>query len=309
MGVGLMVLLIDGLSADTQLLSLIGVLLLMGAHSAIFAPSKYGVLPELFREEQLLPVNGAVQMTTFLAIIFGTAGAGIALDQIQRSMWIGSLIAIGIAFVGTAASLFIPRTPIAQPNLTLKMEDLFLPREIAQLIRRDRGLLLAILIAAIFWFLGGVTQMSVNTLGKATLKLSDTRTSLMVAGIGFGIMAGCIIAGFLGKGQSGRRWVLIGSWLLLISLSLIAFLGSGLAGTAVNTEVKDQASLVSLLSADILEWSLRFSMEFLGVSAGMFVVPIQVFLQQAPPADLGRRELLAGLQRGPRRGFKDDALR
>jgi MFS family permease len=230
MGVGLMVLLIDGLSADAQLLSLIGVLLLMGAHSAIFAPSKYGVLPELFREEQLLPVNGAVQMTTFLAIIFGTAGAGIALDQIQRSMWIGSLIAMGIAMVGTFASLFIPRTPIAQPNLQLKWEDLFLPREIAQLIRRDRGLLLAILIAAIFWFLGGVTQMSVNTLGKATLKLSDTRTSLMVAGIGFGIMAGCIIAGFLGKGQSGRRWVLIGSWLLLISLSLIAFLGSGLAG-------------------------------------------------------------------------------
>ena len=120
MGVGLMVLLIDGLTADAQLLSLIGVLLLMGAHSAIFAPSKYGVLPELFREEQLLPVNGAVQMTTFLAIIFGTAGAGIALDQIQRSMWIGSLIAMGIAVLGTAASLMIPRTPFRTyaPNTT-----------------------------------------------------------------------------------------------------------------------------------------------------------------------------------------------
>ncbi|MFO1003313.1 MAG: MFS transporter [Planctomycetaceae bacterium] len=293
MGVGLMVLLIDGLTADAQLLSLIGVLLLMGAHSAIFAPSKYGVLLGVSRR-QLLPVNGAVQMTTFLAIIFGTAGAGIALDQIQRSMWIGSLIAMGIAMVGTAASLFIPRTPIAQPNLQLKWGDLFLPREIAQLIRRDRGLLLAILIAAIFWFLGGVTQMSVNTLGKATLKLSDTRTSLMVAGIGFGIMAGCIIAGFLGKGQSGRRWVLIGSWLLMISLSLIAFLGSGLAGVAANAEAKDQAILVSLLSADLLEWSLRFSMVFLGVSAGMFVVPVQVFLQQAPPPEFKGR--LLGVQ-------------
>lgn len=294
MGVGLMVLLIEGLSADAQLLCLIGVLLLMGAHSAIFAPSKYGVLPELFREEQLLPVNGAVQMTTFLAIIFGTAGAGIALDQIQRSMWIGSLIAMGIAILGTAASLFIPRTPVAQPGLTLKMEDLFLPREIAQLIRRDRGLLLAILIAAIFWFLGGVTQMSVNTLGKATLKLSDTRTSLMVAGIGFGIMAGCIIAGFLGKGQSGRRWVQTGAWLLLLSLSLIALLGSGLAGTAANADAKDQTILVSLLSADALEWSLRFSMVFLGVSAGMFVVPVQVFLQQAPPPEFKGR--LLGVQ-------------
>ena len=294
MGVGLMVLRIEGLSASAQILYLIGVLLLMGAHSAIFAPSKYGVLPELFREEQLLPVNGAVQMTTFLAIIFGMVAAGIALDQIQSSMWIGSLIAVGIAATGTVASLFIPRTPIAQPSLTLKFEDLFLPRDIAQLVRRDRRLLLAILISSVFWFLGGVTQISVNTLGKATLQLSDTRTSVLVAGIGFGIMAGCIIAGFLGKGRSGSRWVLTGSWLLLISLSLIAFLGSGLAGTAINAGEKDQSVMVRLFSADMLEWSLRLSMVFLGVSAGMFVVPVQVFLQQAPPPELKGR--LLGVQ-------------
>jgi acyl-[acyl-carrier-protein]-phospholipid O-acyltransferase/long-chain-fatty-acid--[acyl-carrier-protein] ligase len=35
-------------------------------------------------------------------------------------------------------------------------------------------------------------------------------------------------------------------------------------------------------------------MIFLGVSAGMFVVPIQVYLQQAPPADLKGR--LLGVQ-------------
>lgn len=294
MGVGLLVLRIEGLSASAQIMYLIGVLLLMGAHSAIFAPSKYGVLPELFREEQLLPVNGAVQMTTFLAIILGMIVAGIALDQIQQSMWIGSLIAVGIAAAGTVASLFIPRTPIAQPGLILKSEDLFLPGDIAQLVRRDQRLLLAMLISSVFWFLGGVTQISVNTLGKATLQLSDTRTSLLLAGMCFGIMAGCIIAGFLGKGRSGSRWVLTGSWLLLISLSLIAFLGSGLAGTVVNAGQKDQSIRVMLFSADLLEWSLRFSMVFLGVSAGMFVVPVQVFLQQAPPPEYKGR--LLGVQ-------------
>lgn len=294
MGVGLLVLRIEGLSASAQIMYLIGVLLLMGAHSAIFAPSKYGVLPELFREDQLLPVNGAVQMTTFMAIILGMIIAGIALDQIQSAMWIGSLIAVGIAAAGTVASLFIPRAPIAQPGLKLKSEDLFLPRDIAQLLRSDRRLLLAILIASVFWFLGGVTQISVNTLGKATLRLSDTRTSLLLAGICFGIMAGCIIAGFLGKGRSGSRWVLTGSWLLLISLSLIAFLGSGLAGTAMNAGSKDQSIMVMLFSADLLEWSLRLGMVFLGVSAGMFVVPVQVFLQQAPPPEYKGR--LLGVQ-------------
>lgn len=294
MGAGLTVLLIDGLSADTQLLCLIGVLLLMGAHSAIFAPSKYGILPELFRDDRLLPVNGAVQMTTFMAIIFGTAGAGIALDQMGRSLWIGSLIGMGIASAGTLASSGIPKTAVAEPTLKLKWENVFLPREVAELIRRDRCLLLAILVASVFWFLGGVTQMSVNTLGKATLGLSDTRTSLMVAGIGLGIMAGCIMAGFLGKGLSGQGCVRAGSWNLLLSLALIAWLGSGMAGKVQNAGRTDASVMQSLLHADLLEWALRGSMVLLGVSAGMFVVPVQVFLQQAPPREFKGR--LLGVQ-------------
>ena len=71
-GIGLAVLLVPSLSTTTTLSALIFVLALMGTHSAVFSPSKYGVLPELFRADCLLPVNGAVQMTTFLAIIFGT---------------------------------------------------------------------------------------------------------------------------------------------------------------------------------------------------------------------------------------------
>ena len=52
------------------------VVFLMGTHSAFFGPSKYGILPELFRERDLPQVNGMIQMTTFLAIICGAALAG-----------------------------------------------------------------------------------------------------------------------------------------------------------------------------------------------------------------------------------------
>ncbi len=294
MAVAVTVLLIPNLSADAQLLSLIGVLALMGSHSAIFAPSKYGVLPELFREDHLRPVNGAVQMTTFLAIIFGTACAGFALDKIGRSMWIGSVIAIGIAALGTVSSLFIPRTRPADPELRMHPENLFVPRSVIALVRKNTDLFMAILIASVFWFLGGVTQMGVNTLGKSSMGLSDTRTSLMVAGIGFGIAAGCVVAGFMGSGQSGRLWVKAGAWLLFLSLMLIAWIGSGHFGLPGNAGKLDEPIMQSLLSADVIEWSLRFSMVLLGVSAGMFVVPIQVYLQQAPPADLKGR--LLGVQ-------------
>ncbi|MFN9720668.1 MAG: MFS transporter [Planctomycetota bacterium] len=294
MATAVAILLIPDLSSDAQLLSLIGVLALMGSHSAIFAPSKYGVLPELFYEEQLRPVNGAVQMTTFLAIIFGTACAGFALDKIGGSMWIGSVIAIGIACLGTVSSLVIPRTRPADPGLKLHPENLFVPRSVVSLVRQNPNLMMAIVISSVFWFLGGVTQMGVNTLGKSSMGLSDTRTSLMVAGIGFGIAAGCIIAGFLGSGRSGRLWVTTGAWLLFFSLTLIAWIGSGHFGLPRTAGQLDEPLLQSLLSADRIEWSLRFSMVLLGVSAGMFFVPIQVYLQQAPPADLKGR--LLGVQ-------------
>lgn len=294
MAIALVVLLIPGLSADAQLIWMISVLSLMGAHSAIFAPSKYGILPELFRGDKLLPVNGAVQMTTFLAIIFGTAGAGFALDHIRDSMWIGSAIAVCIAVVGTLAALLIPATRTAEPALKLKLENLAIPAEIGRLILRERGLLMAILVVSVFWFLGGVTQMAVNTLGKSTLGLSATRTSLMVVAIGVGIAAGCALTGYFGKGGNGRRWVTRGAWLLCLSLSMVAILGSGQLGVPASSGDVDANFFTALLRADELEWGLRLNMILLGGAAGMFVVPVQVYLQQAPPDDMKGR--LLGVQ-------------
>ena len=56
---------------------LLVVLFLMGLHSAFFGPGKYGILPELFRNDDLPRANGLILMTTFLAIILGTASAGL----------------------------------------------------------------------------------------------------------------------------------------------------------------------------------------------------------------------------------------
>ena len=294
MSIALVVLLMPGLSANSQLIWMISVLSLMGAHSAIFAPSKYGILPELFRSDKLLPVNGAVQMTTFLAIIFGTACAGFALDQIRDAMWIGSAIAIGVSVFGTLSAVLIPTTQIAEPGLKLKLENLAIPAEIGRLILRERGLLMAILVVSIFWFLGAVTQMAVNTLGKSTLGMSATRTSLMVVAIGIGIAAGCAVTGYLGKGGNGRRWVMAGAWLLCFTLLMVAILGSGQLGVPASSGIVDTNFFTALLRADGLEWGLRVNMILLGGAAGMFVVPVQVYLQQAPPDDMKGR--LLGVQ-------------
>ncbi len=59
------------------------VLFLMGAHSALFAPAKYGLLPELFTENQLPRVNGLFQMSMFMSIILGLSLAGVVMTSLR----------------------------------------------------------------------------------------------------------------------------------------------------------------------------------------------------------------------------------
>ncbi|MCR9198515.1 MAG: MFS transporter [Planctomycetaceae bacterium] len=287
MAAALQVLLISSLSDTTQLALLIAVLALMGAQSAIFGPSKYGILPELFTSKKLLPVNGAIQMTTFVAIIFGMAGAGFALDSLGNSLWLCSSIAVAIAVLGTLTSFLVRPTPVADPGIRLKLDNLFIPKDIRRLFGSDKSLFKAILVMTLFWFIGGYAQPAINTLGENVLNLNKTRTSLMAASVGVGIALGCVIAGFTSRGGSkdGGRWTTRGSWMIVGSLLLITVLGSGWLGRPAESANTTQSLLTCLLSADAMEWALRFAMLSLGISAGVFVVPIQVFLQSKPPAE------------------------
>ncbi|MBA3966252.1 MAG: MFS transporter, partial [Nitrospirales bacterium] len=68
------------------------VLAAMGAQSAIFSPSKYGILPELMPHHRLSWGNGQLEMWTFIAIIAGTALAGPLLDLSGQTPWLTGLV-------------------------------------------------------------------------------------------------------------------------------------------------------------------------------------------------------------------------
>ena len=226
-------------------------------------------------------------MTTFLAIIFGTAVAGVALDHLGNRLWLCSMVAILIAVVGTGTALFVKPTPIAHPGLPFQRGNLFVPKDIRDLFRRKPQLFAALLVMTLFWFVGGAAQPGVNNLGELTLRISKTRTSLLAASIGVGIAFGCVVAGFANRGgkADGTRWTTRGSWMIVGSLLLIALLGSGAIGRPPETRDQVQGMLYSMAMASPVEWLLRLGMFLLGVSAGFFVIPIQVYIQQAPPAE------------------------
>jgi len=252
---------------------LLAVLFLMGTHSAFFGPPKWGILPELFAERDLPVANGIILMTTFLAIIFGTALAGMLVDLfgVQR-LWIASIACLVIAILGTQTALLVRPLKPVNPRLPFTWSALTVPGEIVALLRRDRQLFWAMCASCMFWMIGGIVQPSVNSLGKVQFGLKDGPTSVLAACMGIGIAFGCAVAGKLSQHRVNFGLVKLGAWLIVIILGILSIPGP------------DQFNLLRYPGT-------MAALVLLGASAGLFAVPIQVFLQTRPPETLKGRTI------------------
>ncbi|HBJ35871.1 MAG TPA: MFS transporter [Planctomycetaceae bacterium] len=259
------------------------VMFLMGMQSAFFGPAKYGILPEMMQSNQLARANGIVLMTTFIAIIFGTALAGPLKDlagngeanQLAAAprLWFASVVCILIAIIGTAVSFLIRPVAAAAPGLSFSREYLVVPKPMRGLLRQDTQLVLALGASCVFWMIAGLTVQSVNSLCISQLKLTNTATSLMVALISIGIAVGGVTAGWLsrsGNGDSGPRILRYGMWGVVVSCAIMS---------------------ITLPGGQLLvgRWGLPLLLIALGGAAAFFSIPIQVFLQARPPVELKGR--------------------
>ena len=289
---------------------LLGVLCLMGVHSAFFGPSKYGILPELLSSRDLPRANGTILMATFLAIIFGMSAAGAAKQAFEPALWIASLPCLVVALVGLGTSLLIRSTPVAQPQLKFEWSSMAIAKETRELLLRDRKLLGVLLISSVFWFVAGTVYPPViNDFGKIQLGLDDLTTGAMAASTGLGIAVGCVLAGWLSKDRMRGWMVRCGAWGLTISMAVLCLPGPGFdavreeirqtklkrqqsanAPSLTATVPKDSSVATKVRPNPFRRGSLLgpFSVVALiavGVFAGFFSVPLQVYLQTAAPSD------------------------
>lgn len=258
------------------------VLFLLGTHSGFFGPSKFGILPELVREPNLPAANGIFLMTTFVAIILGTALAGKLKGYLDVNISLVAAAYLTVAGSGLLTSLLIRKTPVARPDLRFEWSDLIVSGDTLRMFWRDRPLLMALAMYSVFWLIGGLTLPAVNAFGKlqlyGDLKITeaDERTSLLAGFLVLGIALGCAVAGWISGKRIDFRMVPWGCWGMvagLLLLSLIGWLGTGTKDT------------VPVLTVAAVTGGTRLLLAFMGIAAGVFTVPLQVFLQSRPPAD------------------------
>jgi len=245
-------------------------LFLMGTHSALFSPSKYGAIPEVVRPQSLAAANGLVGMTTILAIVAGTILGGLLYTWTgpdgRANWWISASVLVGVAGAGLASSMLIGRLKPARPNREIPWNiasETY--RDVAMLIG-SRPLLAAALGSAMFWSLGCLVQLTVDQFVTRALQLSQDAVGPLLAVLAFGVGVGNVLAGVWSRGR--------------IELGIVFFGAVGItAGNFLIAGVPDPHG--SMWSAGYV--AAAVGLFVLGCGAGMYDVPLQSYLQHHSP--------------------------
>lgn len=234
------------------------VLFMLALQSAIFGPSKYGIVPELVSTDKISKANGLMTSFTFLAIILGTFLASFLIQLTGRNFIISSIFCTFISLIGLFTSFCIEHTPSSGSE---KKFQFFFLKEIYQTLKlahQEVSLFPAMLGSAFFLFVGAFTQLNIIPFAIQSLQLSDIQGGYLFFLTALGIGTGALLAGKI----SGR----------IVELGLVPIGALGIAICAL---------LLDFYSAHF--WAVVSLVTLLGVFGGIFEIPLDSYIQVASP--------------------------
>jgi len=233
---------------------MLGALFLAALQATFFSPAKYGIVPEMIPEAGLSRANGFLEMTTFLAIVLGTALGGLLFSVWKNHLeWIGAVLVI-VAVIGTSTSLKITKVPTSGAKKRFNINPWGEVKAGIQRLYPDKNLWLTVISISYFWFLGALLQMEILLFGKEVMHLNDFWISLLGTALAIGIGLGSLAAGRLSGLKVELGFVPLGAIGMGLFLILLSFSDAYLAAAS--------------------------ALAFLGFFGGFFIVPLNSFLQQ-----------------------------
>ena len=143
-------------------------LFLFGVIASLFGPIKYGILPDHLARSELPAGNALVEGATFIAILLGTIVGGIAAKDGGDPAHF-ALLMIVFSVMCWGASLFIPRTGEAAPDLLVEKNILKSTGGLLKFLREDHRLWWGALVTSWFWLVGAVALSLMPPLVKNVL--------------------------------------------------------------------------------------------------------------------------------------------
>ncbi len=262
---------------------LVAVIAGLGLQAAVFSPVKYGLLPELLDEGELVRGNGYVEASTFVAILLGTMGGG-ALVVAPGGRTIVAGLGLALAAIGLAAACAIPRTEAAAPATVIGWNPWRHTRDIVADVRADRTSWRCILGISWFWMVGAILTNEFPIVVRDVLHASGMAQSLLLGAFSIGIGAGSLLCGRLLKDRASLV-------LAAPSLAGIAFFCGGFALVLAHSH----EATPGLLSLFGTAHGVLMLASLLGIAAcgGLFSVPLLAVLQSRAPHDRHARVISA----------------
>ncbi|MBI1320150.1 MAG: MFS transporter [Candidatus Hydrogenedens sp.] len=198
---------------------------LMATQSAMFGPTKYGILPEIIPEARLSWANGIMQMTTIISIIAGTIIGGqvyAVFHENDLPIWSTASVLIIFSTIGIISAHFITKPPAANPSQPLTLNPWAGMLSYSETIWKDRILFNVVLGYIYFWFAGALMRNALFAFCTNTLHLESGATTAIIGMTAIGIAVGALSAGYLSRSRIELGLVPIASVGLAISTLLVA---------------------------------------------------------------------------------------
>lgn len=258
---------------------LLAALFCMGAHSTFFAPAKYGLLPQVLDDGELVGGNALVEMGTFVSILLGTLAAGVLAANADHASDVGPLVAVllGVAIAGLVASLAMPRLAPAAPTLRIDWNPLTSTLDNLRAAREQRVVFLSVLGNSWFWFYGALVLTQLPVYAKDVLHGSEQLVTWLLVAFTFGVGIGSLLCERL----SGHR----------VEIGLVPLGSIGLTIFGVDLYFATPAALPAgpLDGAAFLAqpgaWRVFLDLALLGVFGGFYIVPLYALVQSRTPRE------------------------
>jgi len=236
---------------------------IVGIGAVIYSPAKYGILPQLTKDENdLLVANGKIEGYTILAILTGTvAGGFLAAYSIPLAM----LACLLFYLLSAGLSLLIPNIDGTKSgSYKTAFQDFF--RDIRDLFLIPKSQF-SLIGTASFWMTSAVLRLAMFAWIPLVLGITTTdKISMIVASTGIGIVIGSLVTPFLIPAKKYYRSYIYGFFMVAI-----IFLFAGVSNLYLS---------IALLL-------------FIGFMGGVFIVPMNSALQEVGHQKMGAGRAIA----------------
>lgn len=260
-------------------------LFLFGVIGALFGPIKYGILPDHLARAELPTANALVEGATFMAILLGTIFGGLAAkgggDPASLSM-----LMIGFALLSWGASIFIPRTGEAAPNLPISGNIVASTAALIKHLWSEPRLWWGALVSSWFWLTGIIVLSLLPPLVGKLLGGNEEVVTAFLAVFSVAVAIGSGLAAWLARGR-----ILL--WPTPAGAVLIGLCALDLGWANYGVEPATAMSGIGTVLGSLRGLRSLVDLAGIAIGGGLFIVPAFAAVQAWAGTDRRARVVAA----------------